>query len=69
MDIVVVYAAETWPFLVSLLIDCTNKEISASKRRLPKLMFAKTLRIVVQRAQDSKGYGKIMDTSSIVVMH
>ncbi|XP_021718930.1 serine/threonine-protein kinase ATM-like isoform X2 [Chenopodium quinoa] len=48
---------ETWPFLVTLLIDCINKEILASKRRLPKLMFAKTLRIVVQRAQDSKSYG------------
>uniref|UniRef100_A0A803L8L8 Uncharacterized protein n=3 Tax=Chenopodium quinoa TaxID=63459 RepID=A0A803L8L8_CHEQI len=48
---------ETWPFLVTLLIDCTNKEILASKRRLPKLMFAKTLRIVVQRAHDSKSYG------------
>ncbi|XP_056686258.1 serine/threonine-protein kinase ATM isoform X2 [Spinacia oleracea] len=58
--------SETWPFLVSLLIDCTNKEISASKRRLPKLMFAKTLRIVVQRAQDSKGYGNNLPLIAVV---
>lgn len=47
--------SETWPFLISLLIDCTCKEISASKKRVPKLMYAKTLRIVIQRAEDAKG--------------
>ena len=48
-------AAETWPFLISLLIDCTCKEILASKKRVPKLMYAKTLRFVIQRAEDAKG--------------
>lgn len=47
-------AAETWPFLISLLINCASSEIFSSKRRLPKLIYAKTLRIVVQRAHDSK---------------
>uniref|UniRef100_A0A7C8Z0M3 1-phosphatidylinositol-3-phosphate 5-kinase n=1 Tax=Opuntia streptacantha TaxID=393608 RepID=A0A7C8Z0M3_OPUST len=47
--------SETWPFLISLLIDCTCKEISASKKRVPKLIYAKTLRIVIQRAEDAKG--------------
>ena len=50
-------AAETWPFLVTLLIQCTSLEISSSKRRLPKLIYAKTLRIVVQRAEDAKFSG------------
>ncbi|XP_048500072.1 serine/threonine-protein kinase ATM isoform X3 [Beta vulgaris subsp. vulgaris] len=58
--------AETWPFIVTLLIDCTNKEISASKRRLPKLTYAKTLRILVQRAQDSKGHGNSLPLIAIV---
>ncbi|KAL8141962.1 hypothetical protein V2J09_014994 [Rumex salicifolius] len=46
---------ETWPFLITLLMDCVLSEISSSKRRLPKLMYAKTLRIAVQKAEDSKG--------------
>lgn len=50
-------AAETWPFLISLLMQCVSLEISLSKRRLPKLQFAKTLRIAVQRAHDSKFSG------------
>lgn len=63
LNFVLLYAAETWPFIVTLLIDCTNKEISASKRRLPKLTYAKTLRILVQRAQDSRGHGMVMYAS------
>lgn len=50
-------AAETWPFFITMLIQCASLEISASKRRLPKLVFAKTLRIVVQRAEDDKFSG------------
>ncbi|KAA8540817.1 hypothetical protein F0562_024780 [Nyssa sinensis] len=50
--------SETWPFLITLLTQCISLEISASKRRLPKLIFAKTLRIVVQRAEDTKFSGK-----------
>lgn len=50
-------AAETWPFLITLLTQCASMEVSLSKRRLPKLIFAKTLRIVVQRAQGSKFSG------------
>ncbi|KAL2936045.1 Serine/threonine-protein kinase ATM, partial [Bienertia sinuspersici] len=58
--------SETWPFLITLLIDCTNKEISASKRRLPKVMYAKTLRIVVQRALDSKDSGDNLPLIAVV---
>ncbi|GAB2269840.1 hypothetical protein Dimus_004758 [Dionaea muscipula] len=57
--------SETWPFLIKLLIDCTMLEISASKRRAPKLIYAKTLRIVVQRTVDTKGTGH--DLSLITV--
>ncbi|CAK9137598.1 unnamed protein product [Ilex paraguariensis] len=52
--------SETWPFLIPLLTKCVSLEISASKRRVPKLIFAKTLRIVVQRAEDAKFSGKGM---------
>ncbi|KAJ4840216.1 hypothetical protein Tsubulata_002970 [Turnera subulata] len=51
--------SETWPFLVTLLIQCVSSEIASSKRRLPKASFAKTLRIVTQRAEDSKFSGKL----------
>ncbi|CAI9106195.1 OLC1v1005280C2 [Oldenlandia corymbosa var. corymbosa] len=50
--------SETWPFMISLLVQCVKLEISSSKRRLPKLSYAKTLRMVVQRAEDSKFAGK-----------
>lgn len=50
-------AAETWPFLIELLMKCVLLEISSSKKRPPKLTFAKTLRIVVQRAEDSRFSG------------
>ncbi|KAI3807033.1 hypothetical protein L1987_22953 [Smallanthus sonchifolius] len=46
--------AETWPFLVKLLTKAISLEVYTSKKRLPKLAFAKTLRIVVQRAEDGK---------------
>lgn len=46
-------AAETWPFLIKLLVHCALSETSASKRRSPKQIFAKTLRLAVQRAEDS----------------
>ncbi|XP_048228650.1 serine/threonine-protein kinase ATM isoform X3 [Ricinus communis] len=52
--------SETWPFLISLLIQSVSLEISTSKRRLPKASFAKTLRIVVQRAEDAKFSGKVL---------
>ncbi|KAL7139007.1 hypothetical protein ABFS83_09G021400 [Erythranthe nasuta] len=50
--------SETWPFLVKTLIQCLSLEISSSKKRLPKLNLAKTLRIVVQRAEDDRSSGK-----------
>ncbi|CAH9111684.1 unnamed protein product [Cuscuta epithymum] len=50
--------SETWPFLVELLMNCVLLEISGSKKRPPKLTFAKTLRVVVQRAEDSQYSGK-----------
>ncbi|KAI4341398.1 hypothetical protein MLD38_026128 [Melastoma candidum] len=49
--------AETWPFLVTLLVQCVSLEISASKRRAPKLVYAKTLRITVQRAESARFSG------------
>ncbi|CAK7328910.1 unnamed protein product [Dovyalis caffra] len=52
--------SETWPFLVTLLIQCVSSEISSSKRRLPKASFAKTMRIVIQRAEDAKFSGKAL---------
>ncbi|PON35174.1 Phosphatidylinositol 3-kinase, Vps34 type, partial [Parasponia andersonii] len=58
--------SETWPFLISLLIQCASSEISSSKRRLPKLIFAKTLRIVVQRAHGSKFSGKMLPLLTVV---
>ncbi|KAK7354055.1 hypothetical protein VNO80_19511 [Phaseolus coccineus] len=57
---------ETWPFLVSLLIKSASAEISSSKRRNPKVIYAKTLRIVVQRAEDAKCSGKMLPLSSVV---
>ncbi|XP_070053596.1 serine/threonine-protein kinase ATM isoform X3 [Nicotiana tomentosiformis] len=58
--------SETWPFLVTLLTKCVSLEISVSKKRLPKLNFAKTLRIVVQRAEDAKFSGKDMPLLPVV---
>lgn len=52
-------AAETWPFLVSLLIKSASAEISSSKRKNPKVIYAKTLRIAVQRAEDTKCSGQL----------
>ncbi|PPD79626.1 hypothetical protein GOBAR_DD23428 [Gossypium barbadense] len=46
--------SETWPFLIKLLAQCVSLEISTSKRRPPKLIFAKTLRTAIQRAEDTK---------------
>ncbi|XP_027942226.1 serine/threonine-protein kinase ATM [Vigna unguiculata] len=57
---------ETWPFLVSLLIKSASAEISSSKRRNPKVIYAKTLRIAVQRAEDAKCSGKMLPLSSVV---
>ncbi|XP_019197259.1 PREDICTED: serine/threonine-protein kinase ATM isoform X3 [Ipomoea nil] len=52
--------SETWPFLIELLMKCVLLEISSSKKRPPKLTFAKTLRIVVQRAEDPRFSGKAL---------
>ncbi|EOA23378.1 hypothetical protein CARUB_v10016554mg [Capsella rubella] len=46
--------AETWPFLVKLLLQCVSMEVSGSKRRLPKPTFAKTLRVVIQRTEETR---------------
>ncbi|KAK8914461.1 Serine/threonine-protein kinase ATM [Platanthera zijinensis] len=45
---------ESWPFLVTLLTKCIALEISASKKRHPKLLLAKTLRLTIQCAEDPK---------------
>ncbi|KAL8142037.1 hypothetical protein V2J09_015069, partial [Rumex salicifolius] len=47
-------SSRRWPFLITLLMDSVLSEISSSKRMLPKLMYANTLRIAVQKAKDSK---------------
>lgn len=52
-----VSAAETWPFLVKLLITCIKLEISTSKKRPPKLLLAKMLRTIVQHAEDIRFSG------------
>lgn len=52
------YAAETWPFLITLLTKCVTLEISSNKKRLPKLSVAKTLRTAIQCAEDMKFGGK-----------
>ncbi|XP_068637362.1 serine/threonine-protein kinase ATM isoform X2 [Aristolochia californica] len=58
--------AETWPFILTLLTKCISLEISASKRRLPKLIFAKTLRTVVQRVEDVKVSGQTLLLLSVI---
>ncbi|KAJ7956242.1 Serine/threonine-protein kinase ATM [Quillaja saponaria] len=58
--------SETWPFLITLLIQSASLEISSNKRRLPKLVFAKTLRVVVQRAEDAKFSGKVLTLLTVV---
>ncbi|KAH7658743.1 Non-specific serine/threonine protein kinase protein [Dioscorea alata] len=50
--------AETWPFLLTLLMKCIKLEISSSKKKQPKLLYAKTLRIAIQCAEDPKLSGK-----------
>lgn len=49
-----ILAAETWPFLITLLMKCISLEVSASKKRLPRLIFVKTLRSSIQCAEDIK---------------
>ncbi|KAM1451845.1 hypothetical protein ACFX2I_038908 [Malus domestica] len=59
--------SETWPFFTNLLIQCASLEISSSsKRRLPKLICAKSLRIVVQHAEDDKFSGKRLPLLAVV---
>ncbi|KAI3914770.1 hypothetical protein MKW98_002006 [Papaver atlanticum] len=58
--------SKTWPFLIRVLIGCISSEISMSKKRPPKLIFAKTLRIVTQQAEDTKFPGKMQLLLSVV---
>ncbi|XP_051142572.1 serine/threonine-protein kinase ATM isoform X2 [Andrographis paniculata] len=57
--------SETWAFLVKILIQCLKLEISSSKKRLPKLIFAKTFRIVVQRAQVDRSSGNSLPLAPV----
>lgn len=57
--------SETWPFLIKLLVHCALSETSASKRRSPKQIFAKTLRLAVQRAEDSTCSGNVLVLLSV----
>ncbi|XVF09293.1 hypothetical protein REPUB_Repub07fG0080200 [Reevesia pubescens] len=58
--------SETWPFLIKLLTQCVSLEISTSKRRPPKLIFAKALRVCIQRPEDSKFPGNMLPLLSVV---
>lgn len=58
--------AETWPFLLTLLTKCIALEISGSKKRPPKLILAKTLRVAIQCAEDQKLSGKKLLLFSVV---
>ncbi|KAI3862715.1 hypothetical protein MKX03_002007 [Papaver bracteatum] len=58
--------SKTWPFLIRVLIGCISSEISMSKKRPPKLIFAKTLRIAIQQAEDTKFSGKMQLLLSVV---
>ncbi|KAJ8476072.1 hypothetical protein OPV22_019799 [Ensete ventricosum] len=58
--------AETWPFLITLLMKCISLEVSASKKRLPRLIFAKTLRSSIQCAEDIKLSGRNFLLLSVV---
>ncbi|XP_044477149.1 serine/threonine-protein kinase ATM isoform X3 [Mangifera indica] len=58
--------SDTWPYLVILLISCIKLEISTSKRRPPKINLAKSLRAVIQRAEDAKFSGKVLPLLSVV---
>ncbi|XP_024013824.1 serine/threonine-protein kinase ATM [Eutrema salsugineum] len=57
--------AETWPFLVKILLQCVSMEVSGSKRRVPKATFAKTLRVVIQRAEETKFPGVLFPLLSM----
>ncbi|EPS60420.1 hypothetical protein M569_14382 [Genlisea aurea] len=50
--------AESWTFLIKNLVQCLSLEISSAKRRQPKLIFAKTLRVVVQHAESDTVSGE-----------
>ncbi|XP_042436712.1 serine/threonine-protein kinase ATM-like isoform X3 [Zingiber officinale] len=58
--------SETWPFLVTLLMRCISSEISTSKKRPPKLIFAKTLRMTIQYAEDARISGNSFLLFSVV---
>jgi serine-protein kinase ATM len=45
---------DTWPHLITLLSRCVALEIAASKKRPPKPLYAKTLRMAVLSALDPK---------------
>ncbi|CAN8254904.1 unnamed protein product [Cochlearia groenlandica] len=64
--------AETWPFLVKILIQCVAMEVSGSKRRMPKANFGKTLRVVIQRAEETKFPGvpfPLLSTAKTLFTH
>ncbi|PPS01511.1 hypothetical protein GOBAR_AA19163 [Gossypium barbadense] len=66
LSVLVTIESETWPFLIKLLTQCVSLEISTSKRRPPKLIFAKTLRTAIQRAEDTKFPGNVYPLLSVV---
>ncbi|XP_078431049.1 serine/Threonine-kinase ATM-like protein isoform X2 [Wolffia australiana] len=58
--------ADTWPFLVTLLMKCVVLEKNAIKKTPPKLMWAKVLRSVIQHAEDPKFSGRKLFLDSVV---
>ncbi|XP_020523147.1 serine/threonine-protein kinase ATM isoform X2 [Amborella trichopoda] len=50
--------SETWPYLLTLLIQCVATEISTSRKRAVKPIFFKTLKNFVDHAEDIKYSGR-----------
>lgn len=50
----------SWPVLLGFLYQCISTEVSLSKKRGPKPILAKTLKIYVQHAEDVKRSGKTL---------
>ncbi|XP_042477652.1 uncharacterized protein LOC122059008 [Macadamia integrifolia] len=59
--------AKTWPFLVTLLIQCIASKIPTRKRQPPNLLSPKTLRIAIQRAEDAKFSGALQELSFVLL--
>lgn len=57
--------AATWPGVLNSLCECIVMEVSASKKRGPKPILAKTLRNFVHKAEDSSRSGAHLALSQL----